>query len=198
MKQQSSSIVTLALLLAAGSASAQTATDKFSLPTSVPTGTKVQIDGSSSLAAVNQGLKEQFQKKFPGTDVTIAPKYQGSDAGTKAVADGKLDLAGIGRPLTPAEKAQGLKSKEIGRSKIAIIVKDSNPFTGNLTLKDFAKIYRGEITDWSQLPSANGIKGKIKIIDRPDSSDTRRAFANYPKEFPGGKIKVGANSEKLT
>jgi ABC-type phosphate transport system substrate-binding protein len=196
MKQQSSSIVTLALLLAAGNASAQTVADKFTLPTSVPAGTKVQIDGSSSLAAVNQGLKERFQQKFPGTDITVAPKYQGSDAGTKAVAEGKLDLAGIGRPLTNAEKAKGLRSKEVGRSKIAIIVKDSNPYKGNLTLQDFGKIYRGEITDWSQLPSANGAAGKIKVIDRPDSSDTRRAFANYPV-FQDGKLKTGANAEKL-
>jgi ABC-type phosphate transport system substrate-binding protein len=53
MKQQSSSIVTLALLLASGgtsiNVSAQTAADNFPLPTSVASGTKVQIDGSSSM-----------------------------------------------------------------------------------------------------------------------------------------------------
>jgi phosphate transport system substrate-binding protein len=199
MKQQSSSIVTLALILAAGGtnfkASAQTA-DKFPLPTSVAAGTKVQIDGSSSLQAVNQGLKQRFQKQFPNTDVTIPTQYQGSDSGVKAVAQDKADLAGIGRELTKTEKAQGLTTKTIGRSKIAIIVKDNNPYRGNLTLKDFAKIYRGEITDWSQLPSATGIKGKIKVIDRPDSSDTRRAFANYPV-FQNGQLKTGSNSLKL-
>jgi phosphate transport system substrate-binding protein len=201
MKQQSSSIVTLALILAAGGtnlkAIAQTAADKFPLPTSVASGTKVQIDGSSSMQAVNQGLKERFQKQFPGTDVTVPTQYQGSDSGVKAIAEDKADVAGIGRPLTTAEKAQGLTAKSIGRSKIAIIVKDNNPYTGNLTLKDFAKIYRGEVTDWSQLPSAKGIKGKIKVIDRPDTSDTRRAFANYPV-FQNGKLKTGSNAQKLT
>jgi hypothetical protein len=201
MKQQSSSIVTLALLLASGStslnASAQTAADNFPLPTSVAAGTKVQIDGSSSLQAVNQGLKERFQKQFPGTDVTVPSQYQGSDSGIKAVEEDKTDLAGIGRPLTKAEKAQGLASKTIGRAKIAIIVAQNNPYTGNLTLKDFAKIYRGEVTDWSQLPSAKGAKGKIRVIDRPDTSDTRRAFANYPV-FQNGKLKTGSNAEKLT
>jgi ABC-type phosphate transport system substrate-binding protein len=201
MKQQSSSIVTLALLLVAGGttirASAQTAADKFPLPTSVAAGTKVQIDGSSSLQAVNQGLKDRFQKQFPGTDVTVPTQYQGSDSGVKAIAEDKADLAGIGRLLTKEEKAQGLVTKTIGRSKIAIIVKDNNPYKGNLTLKDFAKIYRGEITDWSQLPSAKGATGKIKVIDRPDVSDTRRAFANYPV-FQNGKLKTGSNAEKLT
>jgi phosphate transport system substrate-binding protein len=201
MKQQSSSIVTLALLLVAGGttlrASAQTAADNFPLPTTLAAGTKVQIDGSSSLQAVNQGLKDRFQKQFPGTDVTVPAQYQGSDSGVKAIAEDKADLAGIGRALTKEEKAEGLVSKTIGRSKIAIIVKDNNPYKGNLTLKDFAKIYRGEVTDWSQLPSAKGAKGKIKVIDRPDSSDTRRAFANYPV-FQNGKLKTGSNAEKIT
>ena len=201
MKQQSSSIVTLALLLVAGGttikASAQTAADNFPMPTSVASGTKIQLDGSSSLQSVNQGLKDRFQQKFSGTEVTVPTQYQGSDSGVKAIAEDKADIAGIGRELTKAEKAQGLASKKIGRSKIAIIVNKNNPYTGNLTLKDFAKIYRGEVTDWSQLPSANGAKGKIKVIDRPDSSDTRRAFANYPV-FQNGKLKTGANAEKLT
>ena len=201
MKQQSSSIVTLALLLVAGGttikASAQTAADNFPMPTSVASGTKIQLDGSSSLQSVNQGLKERFQKQFAGTEVTVPTQYQGSDSGVKAIAQDKADIAGIGRDLTTAEKAQGLAAKKIGRSKIAIIVNKNNPYTGNLTLKDFAKIYRGEVTDWSQLPSANGAKGKIKVIDRPDSSDTRRAFGNYPV-FQNGKLKTGTNAEKLT
>ena len=200
MKQQNSLIV-IALLIAAGSTtlktSAQTAADNFPLPASIAAGTKVQIDGSSSLQVVNQGLKDRFQKQFPNADVTIPKQYQGSDRGVKAIAEDKADVAGVGRLLTTAEKAQGLAAKSIGRSKIAIIVKDDNPYTGNLTLTDFAKIYRGEVTDWSQLPSANGAKGKITVIDRPDTSDTRRAFANYPV-FQNGKLKTGSNAQKLT
>ena len=201
MKQQSSSIVTLALLLVAGgttfNASAQTAADNFPMPTSVASGTKIQLDGSSSLQGVNQGLKDRFQKQFPGTELTVPTQYQGSDSGVKAIAEDKADLAGIGRLLTKEEKAQGLAAKTIGRSKIAIIVSKNNPYTGSLNLKDFAKIYRGEVTDWSQLPGAKGAKGKIKVIDRPDASDTRRAFANYPV-FQNGKLKTGSNAEKLT
>ena len=200
MKQQNSLIV-IALLIAAGSTtlktSAQTAADNFPLPASIAAGTKVQIDGSSSLQVVNQGLKDRFQKQFPNADVTVPQQYQGSDIGVQAIAEDKADLAGVGRLLTQAEKDRGLAAKSIGRSKIAIIVKDDNPYTGNLTLKDFARIYRGEVTDWSQLSSAKGAKGKITVIDRPDTSDTRRAFANYPV-FQNGKLKTGSNAQKLT
>jgi phosphate transport system substrate-binding protein len=166
MQHKNSSIITLAILLVTGAthlnAVAQTPSDQFALPKTVPTGTKVQIDGSSSMQAVNQGLKQRFQQQFPGTDITLPTSYQGSDAGVKAVAAGKADLASIGRWITKAELDQGMAAKAIGRSKIAIIVKDQNPYKGNLTLQDFAKIYRGEITDWSQLASAKGTKGQLK------------------------------------
>jgi phosphate transport system substrate-binding protein len=201
MKYPTSSIAALALLVATGTttfnANAQTAVDKFSMPTTVPAGTKIQIDGSNSMQAVNQGLSEKFKNQFPGTEITLPSTYQGSDAGVKAVESGKADLASIGRELTKAETAQGIAAKAVGRSKIAIIVKDDNPYTGNLTLQDFAKIYRGEVTDWSQLASAKGAKGKIKVIDRPNTSDTRRAFANYPV-FQNGKLKTGSNAQQLT
>jgi phosphate transport system substrate-binding protein len=201
MKYQIRSIVAASILCTVGidrlNAVAQTATDNFPLPKEVPAGTKIQIDGSSSMQAVNQGLKERFQQQFPGTDITIPAQYQGSDAGIKSVENGKADLASIGRLLTKEETAKGIAAKAIGRSKIAIIVKENNPYTGNLTLKDFARIYRGEVTDWSQLSSANGATGKIKVIDRPNTSDTRRAFANYPV-FQGDNLKTGSNAEKLT
>jgi phosphate transport system substrate-binding protein len=201
MKYPNSSIAALALLVATGTttfnANAQTAVEKFSMPKTVPAGTKIQIDGSNSMQAVNQGLSEKFKNQFPGTEITLPTTYQGSDAGVKAVESGKADLASIGRELTKAETAQGIAAKAIGRSKIAIIVKDDNPYTGNLTLQDFAKIYRGEVTDWSQLASAKGVKGKIKVIDRPNTSDTRRAFANYPV-FQNGKLKTGSNALQLT
>jgi phosphate transport system substrate-binding protein len=196
MKYKNNSIVTLALLLAAAGinikAVAQTATNDFVMPKTVPTGTKIQIDGSNSMQAINQSLQKRFQQQFPGTDIKLPTKYQGSDAAVKAVAAGKVDLASIGRSITPEETAKGIGEKEIGRSKIAIVVKENN-----LTLKDFAKIYRGEITDWSQLASAKGAKGKIKVIDRPNTSDTRRAFANYPV-FQNGQFKTASTAAKLT
>lgn len=190
----------MALILASGSnilsASAQTA--DFPVPTSVAAGTKLQIDGSSSMRAVNQNLKQQFKQKFPDADVTLPTQYQGSDDAITAVEAGKVGLASIGRPLTASEKAKGVKAKAIGRAKIAIIVKDDNPYKGNLTLEDFAKIYRGEVTDWSQLPSANGATGKITVVDRPNNSDTRRAFASYLLVFQNGPLKTGSNAQKLT
>ncbi|XGW00112.1 MAG: DUF4912 domain-containing protein [Leptolyngbya sp. BL-A-14] len=147
----------------------------FPLPTNVPVGTTIRIGGSSSMETINKVLKRRFEQQFVGTDVVL--NTQGTGPAIKDVLDGNADLAAIGRSLTEQEKAQGLVPVAVSRHKIAIIVGSQNPFKGDLTFEQFAKIFRGEIKDWAQL---GGEPGPIRFIDRPDNSDTRQAFRNYP------------------
>ncbi len=151
------------------------------LPDALPKDSKLTIDGSGSLAAMNQALKEKFTAKYTNTPVTA--NTNGSAAGLAAVLAEKVDLAAIGRRLTDAEKAQGLVEILIKREKIAMLVSDANPFNGSLTIQQFAKIFRGEIKDWSEV---GGAPGPIKLVDQPEASDTRNAFSGYPvfKEAP--------------
>ncbi|BBD61324.1 putative phosphate transport system substrate-binding protein [Nostoc sp. HK-01] len=206
-QKKDSAIVNLALTLALAttpmaatlfvstSVLAQSATDtpSFSLPQTVENGSTVRVDGSSSLALINQNLKAGFEKQFAGTKVEVA--NNGTDAAIKAVLEGKTDIAAIGRGLTPEEKAQGLEQVRLHREKIAIIVGEENPFKGSLTDKQFARIFRGKsVTDWSQL---GGTAGKIRVIDRPDTSDTRQALNNYPV-FKAAKFATSDTATKLT
>jgi ABC-type phosphate transport system substrate-binding protein len=144
------------------------------LPTAVPSGTSLRVDGSKSMELINRALKQQFEAQYQGTTVNLAA--QGTDAALKGVLDSSVDIAAVGRPLTDAEKGQGLVEVPISREKIAIVVGPNNPFKGDLTFEQFARIYRGEITNWSEV---GGTAGSIKVVDRPDSSDTRRALGNY-------------------
>ncbi|BAU09852.1 putative phosphate transport system substrate-binding protein [Leptolyngbya sp. NIES-3755] len=189
-----SSTVGLALLLTGVTVAevqlvrAQTA---FKLPNSVAEGTNVRIDGSVSMAAINSILEQRFEQQFPKTQVNAASN--GVPAGIQAVLSGQADLAAIGRPLNNQEKAQGLQTAQVGRDKIAIVVGANNPFNGSLTIDQFARMFRGEITNWSQVGGPNL---PIKFVDRPDSSDTREAFKSYPV-FRQAKFTTGANAVKL-
>lgn len=160
----------------------------FPLPTSVPSGSKVTVDGSSSMNNINEALKKQFESKFSGTEVTLAES--GTDQALQALRDGKIDLAAIGRPLTAAEQAEGFKQYAVTRNKIAMIVGPDNPFNQSLTIDQFAQIFRGEIKDWSKV---GGTVGVIRVIDRPATSDTRQAFNNYPV-FQKAPLKTGDNA----
>ncbi|MGI2905662.1 substrate-binding domain-containing protein [Tolypothrix sp. VBCCA 56010] len=202
-EKKDNSIVSLALLLALTSPAvtlfapncvqAQKATEdpSFPLPQTVENGTTVRIDGSSSIQAINQSLKQSFEKQFSGTKVELAAN--GTDSALKALQDGKIDIATIARDLTPEEKAQGLEQVRVRREKIAIVVGASNPFKGSLTSKQFAKIFRGEITDWSEL---GGPDAKIRFIDRPATSDTRESLRDYPV-FKTNKFATGSTATQL-
>jgi phosphate transport system substrate-binding protein len=205
--KKESSIVSLALLLALAaspiavnlvlseSAPAQSParnTVSFPLPQTVPNDIVIRIDGSSSMSAINQAIKERFEKQFAGARVEIATN--GTEAALKALLAGQIDIAAIGRGLTPEEKAKGLEQVRLRREKIAIFVGAENPFQGSLTSRQFARIFRGQITDWSQLGRA---AGKIRFIDRPPSSESRETFRTYPA-FERAKFETGTNAIRLS
>jgi ABC-type phosphate transport system substrate-binding protein len=145
------------------------------LPSSVTQGSNVVIYRSSSAQKITDVLKQNFEKQYSDTVVTIIPTNP--DEAVAAVAAGKGDLAVIVRPLTEAEKAQGLVAVPLFRTKIAIIVGPDSPFKGNLTMEQFAQIFRGEITNWSQV---GGPSAPVRLVDRPATSDIRQAFQSYP------------------
>ncbi|MCC5606531.1 DUF4912 domain-containing protein, partial [Nostoc sp. CHAB 5834] len=173
-------------------AQSQPETPSLTLPQTVQNGRPVKIDGSSSLAAINQSMKENFEKQFSGAKLEVAAN--GTDRALKDLLDGKIDIVAMGRGLTPAEKAQGLEQNVLHREKIAIVVGADNPFKGNLTNRQFARIFRGKITNWSQL---GGTSGKIRLIDHPNTSETRNTFRTYPA-FKTAKFATGANATQLT
>ncbi len=167
------------------------ASPTFKLPKALPSGTTLKVDGSSSMVVMNESLKNRLQEKFPGTTVDLAAI--GTDKALKALLDGKGTIVAVGRPLTQAERDQGLIEAPIGREKVAIIVGPNNSFKKSITFDQFAKIYRGEITDWSQL---GGAPGPIRMVDRPDYSDTRRALSQY-QVFQGKPFKTGGNATQV-
>ncbi|NMF85912.1 substrate-binding domain-containing protein [Nodosilinea sp. P-1105] len=146
----------------------------FVAPQTVAPGTIVTIDGTPSMAGINQVMGRQFEQQFPDTQVVATTN--GDTAALEALRAGTVDLAALGRSLTDQELAQNLTEVPVTREKIAIIVGRDNPFRGDLTFGDFARIFRGEITNWAELGGPNL---PIRFIDRPVDSDIRRALADY-------------------
>ena len=186
-----SSIVANCLISSPIQAESKNRTPDFTLPEKVETGTVIKIEGSRNSELVNQTLKKDFEQQFTGTKVEISTND--NQESIKAVLDGKRDLASLGRELTAEEKSEGLKQVLVHREKIAIIVGINNPFYGSLTTEKFAKIFQGEITDWSELGNT---QGKIRFIDRPSNSDIRNSFSQYPA-FKSGQLLTGVNAVQI-
>ncbi len=166
-------------------------TPTFTQLDSVAADTTLSIDGAPSMAGINQSLKESFEQRYPGARVTLS--VSSDEQALTALRDGSIDLAALGRALSEAEDDPSLTSIPVTREKIAIIVGRDNPFRGDLTFEDFAGVFRGEITNWSQLGGPNV---PIRFVDRPATSDTRLALADY-EIFQDQPFETGPNADPV-
>ncbi|MEL7036107.1 MAG: DUF4912 domain-containing protein [Cyanobacteria bacterium J06592_8] len=166
-------------------------TPSFTVPQSLAEDTEVTVNGSSSMIGLNRVLEERFEERFPNSDVELSAT--GTPGALEAVRNGDLDIAAVGRLLTQEEKDAGLVAVPVGREKLAIIVSPDNPFDGNLTFEQFAQIFRGEITNWSEI---GGPDQEIEFVDRPDDSDTRFALSTYDV-FEVAPFETGFNTTQV-
>ncbi len=166
-------------------------TPTFTLQESVPPGTTLSIEGSPSMVEINESLGEGFEARYPDTDVVASTS--GDDQALQALRSGDVDLAALGRSLSDAEEDPNLTSIPVAREKIAIIVGRDNPFRGDLTFDEFAAIFRGEITNWSQLGGPNV---PLRFVDRPAESSTRLALADY-EIFQAQPFETGDNAVQI-
>ncbi|MGD1859454.1 MAG: substrate-binding domain-containing protein [Leptolyngbyaceae cyanobacterium] len=157
----------------------------------LPPDTSLTIEGSPSMAAITQSLVQAFQQDYPTANVTVVE--QPAETALQNVQAGTAKLAAVGRNLSDEQRAQGLTAVAVSREKIAIIVGTNNPFTGQLEAEDFVNIFRGIVTNWSEL---GGPDLPIRLVDRPAESDTRASLGDY--EIFGGDLSTGDNVTTVT
>lgn len=126
--------------------------------------------GSTSMSKVMGILAEQFG--MDNADVTVSVEGGGSSAGVEAASNGTADLGLASRALKDEEKEQGLVENIVALDGIAIIVNADNA-VADLSVEQIAKIFTGEITDWSEV---GGEAGEIAVIGREAGSGTRDGF----------------------
>jgi phosphate transport system substrate-binding protein len=138
---------------------------------SVPAGTTVTIDGSTSMVLINQALKSAFLKAYP--DTVVNTSATGSDNGIEALLGGSITVAALSRPLTAEEQQRGLVAVPVAQDRIAIVVGIDNPFRRGLSSTQLAQVFRGEITNWATF---GGADRTIRVLNRPSVSGTAKAF----------------------
>ncbi len=131
---------------------------------------KVATDGSTSMEKVIGALGEAFEAENSGITFTYNPT--GSGTGITAVSEGRCDIGLSSRDLKEEEIAKGLNGTVLAYDGIAVIVNKENPVS-DLTVEQIAKIYTGEITNWSEV---GGNDAEIVLIGREANSGTRDGF----------------------
>lgn len=144
-------------------------TDNSGDETTAVSGT-VNTDGSTSMADVMAALTEAFKEVQP--DVTINYTGSGSGAGIEGAMSGTCDIGLSSRELSEEETGAGAVANVIAKDGVAVVVNPENGVS-DLTVEQIASIFKGEITNWSEL---GGSDAPIAVFGREAGSGTRSAF----------------------
>ena len=157
-------------LVACGSETKTDDADKTEDKTSTALTGSVSTDGSTSMEKVIGALSESFMAQNSGVTVNYNPT--GSGSGITAVSEGRCDIGLSSRALKDSEVASGLVGTVLAYDGIAVIVNPANTVE-DLDIETIAKIYTGEITNWSEV---GGADAEIVLVGREAGSGTRSGF----------------------
>ena len=163
-------VMSLSLLAGCGSKTATPDSTNNDQPQQAALSGSVSTNGSTSMEKVIGALSEQFMADNSGVSVTYDPT--GSGAGIEAAGNGSANIGLASRALKDEEKAGGLTETVVALDGIAVIV-NAGSKVEDLSVEQIAKIFTGEITDWSEV---GGEAGKISCIGREAGSGTRDGF----------------------
>lgn len=132
----------------------------------------LQIKGSDTLINLVQRLSEVYMEKNPGKNISVTGG--GSGTGIAAMINKTCDIANASRLMKDKEVLQanevGVNPKRviIAVDGLSVIVNEKNPVK-QLTVEQIGKIFRGEITNWSEV---GGEKMPISLYGRQSNSGT--------------------------
>jgi phosphate transport system substrate-binding protein len=91
---------------------------------------------------------------------------RGTNRGLEAVRAGEVDVAGLLRQITPAERAEPLRWALVGYDALGIFVHEQNPVR-SLSRADLKRIFTGQVRSWREL---GGGDAAIVPVTEPISS----------------------------
>jgi phosphate transport system substrate-binding protein len=128
----------------------------------------VRVAGAGLLSEWLQDNADLYIKGAPTCSITISGST--TALGVQRLMEGNAELAALTRAMTPEEtkkaEAQGfsLGSKLIGYVGLGVVTNSKNSVS-ELTMEQLAKIFKGEISNWSQVGGPNEpIKVTVRAV----------------------------------
>lgn len=154
----------------------------------------ITVQGSDTMLNISTAWSEAFMDANPGVDISI--QGGGSGTGIASLLNGTVDFATASREIQDEEITEaetlGVEPVEhkVAIDGIAVVV---NPVNGveELTIDQLGQIFRGEITNWSEV---GGADGAIVLLSRDSSSGT---YEYFKEEVVGEDAEYAASAKLL-
>lgn len=160
----------------------------------------LSLKGSDTLGAkLVPQLAEGF-KAAGNTNVKFEIAAEGSTTAFPALANGTAQIGMSSRKVKDEErtfcrtKGVYLKEHQVCFDMICVIVNKNSPLT-KLTKAQVAKIFTGQVKDWSEI---GGAPGKISIYTRNTSSGTYKDWQKLAmggRDYPSSSLKMAGNEQ---
>jgi phosphate transport system substrate-binding protein len=160
----------------------------------------ISLKGSDTLGAK---LIPQIAEKYKAeghADAKFEIAAEGSSTAFPALANGTADIGMSSRKAKDEEltdcKTKGVTLVEhaVCFDMLCVIVNKNSPIT-NLTKAQVAKIFTGQVKDWSEV---GGTPGPISIYTRNTSSGTYKDWQKLAmdgRDYPSSSLKMAGNEQ---
>lgn len=142
------------------------------------------IDGSPSLASLLQHVGANYQQVCPGMSINV--QGDGSRTGLNLLQQGEIGAAAS--DLT-ARSSRGLTDHPLG-ALLSVLVVNPDVQVSGLSSTQIRAIYRGQITNWSQV---GGPDEPITVIQRSASDPVAQIF----RAFVLGGVREHVHGQRL-
>lgn len=134
----------------------------------------LNIGGSTAMYPLVYQVGQKYQGRCSGVVISVNQNVVGSDSGLIEVENGGIH---IGDSDIPAQKDKSdLVDHPVAIVNYVLVVSPDVQGVNNLSIQQLRGIYRGRITNWSQV---GGKSLPIYVISRSQSSGTRQTFQSY-------------------
>jgi len=143
----------------------------------------IRLGGSSETYEILEQLAEGYSDTNSYIEFKFASPSQTS-AGIQGVKAEQLDIGALSRPITEAEKSEGLKYVSLMEVPLVIMVHQSVTGISDITAEQIKSIYSGEITNWKEIggPDAN-----INLLDLPEDENEKQVLR---RTYLGESLKI--------
>ncbi len=143
-------------------------------------GEVLRVPGTGDSQELLRALADAFMGSRPGLLVEI-PDSVGSSGGIRMVLKGEARLARVARPPKEKEKTGDLHYRVFARSPVVLVANLAQRCLDGLDSSQVTAVFRGEISDWSQLGSCPA--GPIYVANREPGDSSRSVFEQFLPGF---------------
>ena len=150
----------------------------------------ITVDGSSTVFPISEAVAEEFQKRNPGTKVTVG--LSGTGGGFQKFCRGETAISDASRPISAAEidacQKTGVNYIElpVAYDGLAVVVNPKNTWASSMTVAELRTLWspeaQGKVLRWNQVRPSLAGSGDSSVRRGRRFGDVRLLYRGHQRK----------------